>query len=372
MLKWGSGHLGVSYGSGAIATASAAYGGASRPPDTSTGAPNGGGMRSSFKDKLLQWRSHIACPWVFSIITKVLGRKFSYRFICSKVASLWKPQGGFQVIDLANDYFLVRFERREDCARVLVEGPWTIQGSYMTVQSWQPGFDASKDPTRTVVWVQIPELPVEWYRQDILNAVARQIGKPIRIDINTLHAERAKFARLAIEVEFTTPLLGRVEIEGRWFKVSYEDIPDFCFLCGFVGHMASQCPKVRSQPPVAEQDRPVQPPVVPISASHRPQDAGLGQEGCSKFGAWMKVSKPPRIPRMRGAAKAGGPVVATNPFDLESATALLEEVMRDPPAGPSSETVPPVVPVVFQAPSVTRALDTRKKPAGPKSKGKSS
>ncbi|KAJ4847842.1 hypothetical protein Tsubulata_000162 [Turnera subulata] len=312
-----------------MATASATYGGTSRPPDTGPRVLPGGGPRSSFKEKLLQWRSgvtpyraddgfqladddisvemrsdrpslwfsdrfrsHIACPWVFSIITKVLGRRFSYRFICSKVASLWKPQGGFQVIDLGNDYFLVRFERREDCARVLAEGPWMIQGSYMIVQSWQPCFDASKDPTRTVVWVQIPELLVEWYRQDILSAVAKQIGKPIRIDINTLHAERAKFARLAIEVEFTKPLLGRVEIEGRWFKVSYEDILDFCFHCGFVGHMASQCTNVRSMLQAAEQDRSVQPPVVPNSAPQQPQVAGIGQEGCSKFGAWMKVSKP--------------------------------------------------------------------------------
>ncbi|KAJ4840447.1 hypothetical protein Tsubulata_016703 [Turnera subulata] len=146
-----------------------------------------GGPSFRFSER---FRSHIACPWVFSVITKVLGRRFSYRVICSKVASLWKPQGGFQVIDLANDYFLIRFEKKEDYTRALAEGPWMIQGSYLTVQSWQPGFDASKEPTKTVVRVQIPKLPVEWYRQNISGALAQQIGKPIRIDINTLQAER--------------------------------------------------------------------------------------------------------------------------------------------------------------------------------------
>ncbi|KAJ4832022.1 hypothetical protein Tsubulata_010266 [Turnera subulata] len=72
-------------------------------------------------------------------------------------------------------------------------------------------------------------MPVEWYRQDILSLISAQISKPIRIDVNTLEAERGKFALLAIEVEFLKPLVGWVEIEDHWFKVKYEDILDFCF-----------------------------------------------------------------------------------------------------------------------------------------------
>ncbi|KAJ4832946.1 hypothetical protein Tsubulata_024089 [Turnera subulata] len=131
-----------------------------RPPDPHNGVSSGVGARPSFKDKLMLWRtgvapyraddgfqlkeddirvemkesgtsfqfskrfrSHIACPWVYSVIAKVLGRRFSYRVICSKVASLWKPQGGFQVIDLAIEYYLIHFEKREDYNRVLAEGP---------------------------------------------------------------------------------------------------------------------------------------------------------------------------------------------------------------------------------------------------------
>ncbi|KAJ4834778.1 hypothetical protein Tsubulata_002174 [Turnera subulata] len=182
------------------------------------------GPSFKFSDK---FKSHIACPWVFSVFMKALGQRFSYRVICSKVAFLWKPQGGFQVLDLDSDYFLVRFERKEDYYQVLAEGPSVIQGTYLTVRSWVPG----------------------------------QIGKPIRIDINTLQAERAKFARLAIEVDFSQPLLGWVEVEDCWFKVSYEDIPDFCFLCGTAGHQVESCTQGSTTSPSA-------PPVaVPAAAS---------------------------------------------------------------------------------------------------------
>ncbi|KAJ4846083.1 hypothetical protein Tsubulata_016719 [Turnera subulata] len=352
-------------------------GGPLKPPDP----PNA--FRSSFKDKLLQWRtgvspyrandgfkleasdirvemkeggpsfrfserfrSHIACPWVFSVITKVLGRRFSYRVICSKVASLWKPQGGFQVIDLANDYYLVRFERKEDYTRALAEGPWTIQGSYLTVQSWQLGFDVSKEPTKTVVWVQIPMLPVEWYRQDILGALAQQIGRPIRIDINTLETERAKFARLAIEVEFSKPLLGKVEIKGRWFEVCYEDIPDLCFLCGMVGHMGSQCPSAQTIHRHVEQQHKSSTDPVEVRVVNQVTSKGSGEALGSKFGAWMKVSRQVRPTAPRNSGKAVGATLAANPFELGSAMALLKEVMQDAadaPSSPVSQSVQSVV-----------------------------
>ncbi|KAJ4826614.1 hypothetical protein Tsubulata_002208 [Turnera subulata] len=208
---------------------------ASRSADTKVQ----GGRQSHRTPKI---RPVQAAEEVSSVIVRVLGRRFSYRVICSKIAFLWTPQGGFQVINLDNDYFLVRFEKREDYSNALSEVPWLIQGSYLTVQTWVPGFDVQTVPTKATVWVQIAKMPVEWYKQDVLSTLSAQIGKPIRIDINTLEAERGKFARLAIEVEFSKPLVGWVEIEGRWFKVKYEDIPDFCFTCGVIGHVQEHCP----------------------------------------------------------------------------------------------------------------------------------
>ncbi|KAJ4833749.1 hypothetical protein Tsubulata_038890 [Turnera subulata] len=164
-----------------------------------------------------QFKSHIACPWTSSVIIKALGCRFSYRVICSKIAFLWKPQGGFQVVDLDNDYFL----------------------------SWATSFDVSKEPTRTMFWVQMPKILVECYRQDILTLISRHLGKPVRIDVNNLQAERAKFTCLTIEVDLSKPLLGSMEIENWWYKVCCEDIPDVCFGCGTIGHLEESWPRQR-------------------------------------------------------------------------------------------------------------------------------
>ncbi|KAJ4848506.1 hypothetical protein Tsubulata_047761 [Turnera subulata] len=207
------------------------------------------------------------------------------------------------------------------------------------------GFQLAPDDIRV--------LPVEWYRQDILNALALQIGKPIRIDINTLHAERAKFARLAIEVEFTKPLLGRVEIEGRWFEVCYEDIPDFCFLCGMVGHMVSTCPKARAEQRPTPPQHDAEVPLEQVVATVRPMEAPAKPD-TSKFGSWMRVSRQPRGTANRNVSKGPAIKIAANPFDLGSATALLNEVMRDAADVPSSSTTAPAGSVVFSAPLYSR------------------
>ena len=40
----------------------------------------------------------------------------------------------FSVIDLENDYFLIKFKEESDVANVLANGPWVVLGHYLTVQ----------------------------------------------------------------------------------------------------------------------------------------------------------------------------------------------------------------------------------------------
>ncbi|KAJ4823210.1 hypothetical protein Tsubulata_007569 [Turnera subulata] len=310
-----------------------------KPPDSSGQDGMGVSGRPSFKDKLMQWRSgvipykaddgfkltdedvrvelkadgssftfserfksHIACQWTSSVIIKVLGRRFSYRMICSKIAFLWKPQGGFQVVDLDNDYFLVRFEKREDYGHVLANGPWMIQGSYITVQSWSAGFDVSREPTRTVVWVQIPKMP----------------------------AERAKFARLTIEVDLSKPLLGWVEVEQWWYKVCYEDLPDVCFGYGTISHLEEHCPTPRVVPVASAMAMETEVAVTRLveipETSTRPKQV----ETPGQLGPWMKVSRQPLLAEVhRDAVRSTVPVAshgdAAVVFQAKSTTDELRE-----------------------------------------------
>ncbi|XP_048611518.1 uncharacterized protein LOC111198274 [Brassica napus] len=86
-------------------------------------------------------------------------------------------------------------------------GPWRAFGSYLMVRAWSPEFD------------------------------------PLRDDIVTTPFERARFARVCVEVNLAKPLKGTVLINGERYFVAYEGLAEICSKCGIYGHLVDGCPR---------------------------------------------------------------------------------------------------------------------------------
>lgn len=48
------------------------------------------------------------------------------------------------------------------------------------------------------VWVKLPELPMEFYRQDFLSKIGKELGQLVKIDKNSLKGEGKKYANLCV------------------------------------------------------------------------------------------------------------------------------------------------------------------------------
>lgn len=91
----------------------------------------------------------------------------------------------FQLVDLENDYFLVKFRDNEDFHHALTGGPWMIYGHYLTVQPWNYSFSTETDRPKTIVgWVRFPGLPYKFYEKNILKEIASTLGTVCRIDFS--------------------------------------------------------------------------------------------------------------------------------------------------------------------------------------------
>lgn len=146
-------------------------------------------------------------PWMNTIVVKFLGRSMGYRALCNRLNDLWRTLQGFTVIDLENDFFLVRFKSEIDAQYALTQGPWTTLGHYLTVQQWTPHFDSSNVNIENIVtWIRIPGMPLHYYHKRILRMIGNVVGKVIKIDYNTESARRGKFARIAVEISLKKPL----------------------------------------------------------------------------------------------------------------------------------------------------------------------
>ncbi|GMJ04099.1 hypothetical protein HRI_004079100 [Hibiscus trionum] len=177
-----------------------------------------------------------------SVIVRLLGKSIGYTALLTRIEALWKPKGGMRLIDLDNEYYLVRFAKAEDCEKVLTGGPWVIYGAYLTVQPWSRNFStANYYPSKIMVWIRIPGLPYRYYTKSLFSHIASSLGIVVRIDYNTSEGCRGKFARLALMVDLEKPLKSGVIVDGKRQVVEYEGLPAICFACGKYGHTKENC-----------------------------------------------------------------------------------------------------------------------------------
>lgn len=197
----------------------------------------------SFSKKI---HAQLVKPWMNAVVAKLLGRTIGYRALCNRLNDLWKMSQGFSVIDLENDFFLVRFKTEGDAHYALTQGPWTILGHYLTVQQWNPHFDSSNDNIDNIVaWIRLLGMPLHYYHKRV-RMIGNVVGKVIRIDYNTESLTRGKFARIAVEVSLNKPLCSHFCLDGKMQKVEYENFPVICFNCGIYGHKNENCPQLKT------------------------------------------------------------------------------------------------------------------------------
>lgn len=132
-------------------------------------------ISSSDKSRLYQ-------PWQYSIIVKVYGRKVDHLSLKQKLQTMWKPTESLSLIDLGNEFFLIKYQKEENMNKALHNGPWFILNHFLSVR-WEPKFLASTTKlTYTAIWTRLPELPTEFYDLEILQKVGNKIGKLLKID----------------------------------------------------------------------------------------------------------------------------------------------------------------------------------------------
>ncbi|KAL4326023.1 hypothetical protein GQ457_11G031720 [Hibiscus cannabinus] len=212
----------------------------------------------------------------FTLVLKILGRRVGYTTLYNRIIDLWKPTNKIKLIDIENDYYLVKFSSRTDYIHALTDGPWTIFGHYITVEPWSVDFNPLQNyPSCILAWVRLPGLPITWYKRSLIEAIGERIGRVVKIDYQTDFGHRGRFARMAIKINLKKPLVSKITINGQLQFVEYESLPMVCFKCGVYGHVSDSCAPING----GEQENFAQAPSRTMDVPSEP------------FGPWMLVEK---------------------------------------------------------------------------------
>ncbi|XP_031111961.1 uncharacterized protein LOC116015934 [Ipomoea triloba] len=188
---------------------------------------------------------------------------------------MWKPEAVFDLIEFNHGYFIAKFESLRDYEFAKYEGPWKILDHYLVVQEWEPNFNTRNNKTtKLLVWVRFPSLQVEYFEEDFLMKIRKDIGHP--------------------------PLLSRFVLNEKEWPIEYEGIHLVCFNCGTYGHRHEQCGKNENGNDISaarEETR----------TNTKVDDSGLKQNDPRKYGSWMLVSRSNRrgCPRTSSQANRG-------------------------------------------------------------------
>lgn len=154
-----------------------------------------------------------------------------------KLAMVWKLVGGFELMNIDNGFYMVKFDLPEDRDKVIGEGPWMFFNHYLAVDTWIPDFVSSTTKIeKQLVWIRFPGMNLVYYDDSLLLAMASAIGRPIKVDEHTLSVERGWFARIYVEIDLNQHVVG-VKVRGNWYKVEYEGLHVICNDCGYYGHV---------------------------------------------------------------------------------------------------------------------------------------
>lgn len=58
-----------------------------------------------------------------------------------------------------------------------------------------------------MVWIRLPELPLELFDEEVLYAMGNTVGKTVKIVEMTLGASRGKYARICVQIDLSKPLV---------------------------------------------------------------------------------------------------------------------------------------------------------------------
>ncbi|XP_059070691.1 uncharacterized protein LOC131860310 [Cryptomeria japonica] len=195
----------------------------------------------SVQEDIAYWSQHV-------LICKFLGIQIPLSALESWIRRTWHVEGDFDLLVAANGYFMVDFSSISDRNRVFEGGPYFYNHVGLFIKPWHSGFNATEDlPTRVPVWVRLPWLPLEFWREDILLRIAALLGKPAAIAQNNLEKKVFSYARICVEIDLNNPLPDSLEIfigSASWIQpLDYESLPFRCRFCHEYGHLQCQCPR---------------------------------------------------------------------------------------------------------------------------------
>ena len=125
---------------------------------------------------------------------------------------MWNPEAHMEILLAANNYFMVIFSSMSDRNKAFEGGLYFFNQVGPFIKPWHMGFNLAEEiASQVLVWIRLPRLPLEFWREDILHSISL-LGKHVGSATQTQDRKVISFSRICVEVDLNNPLSDSIEI----------------------------------------------------------------------------------------------------------------------------------------------------------------
>ncbi|KAM2019755.1 hypothetical protein ACFX1T_022514 [Malus domestica] len=156
----------------------------------------------------------------------------------------WKEVGEMQVKWVKDNLYIIIVPDENSARQILSQVLWAVMKKFFSVKRWSQDLALEEIQWELVpFWVQIRGVPLCLSTSSNITRLATAIGQVEEVEDPSM---ARGFLRAKVFVDTTKPLitgcwLPRKQKQDTWIEFSYERLQDFCYRCGRIGHMNTDC-----------------------------------------------------------------------------------------------------------------------------------
>ncbi|TVU49578.1 hypothetical protein EJB05_00892, partial [Eragrostis curvula] len=181
--------------------------------------------------------------------SQAVGKVFAEKLVSAEAVEqalgrIWCPIKGISVKELGENYFMITFHQASGKRRAIEEGPWMVVKDLIVVSEFDGTQTLDEIAFNTIpIWIRVLKLPLGMMDRFTGEAIGNTVGEFLEVDLENRVGDGGYFLRIKARIDINVPLMRGVMVDvgnggsGKWCPLMYEFLPDFCYVCGIIGHI---------------------------------------------------------------------------------------------------------------------------------------
>ncbi|KAL0456756.1 UNVERIFIED_CONTAM: hypothetical protein Slati_1014800 [Sesamum latifolium] len=193
------------------------------------------------------WHAEHQTSGLFVMGRLVSNKSFHPEALHTTLKTAFNPGKGMEFKMIEGERFLVKFFHILDRNRVLDRCPWSYDKNLLVLAP----VDAAEDPTAVdLTWcefhIHIHGLSLRKMTKEVAAFIGNRLGKFKEVEADDNGEVWGSSVRIPVALDMTKALKRALKIrtvmgDEHLISFTYERLPNFCYLCGCLGHQSRQC-----------------------------------------------------------------------------------------------------------------------------------